>query len=39
MVHSNVNDETKWKDDLKGEVFYSLGKSRVLRCFDLFYRL
>ena len=26
-THSTVNDEIKWKDDFKGEVFYSHGKS------------
>ena len=34
--HSTVNDEIKWKDDFKGEVFYSHGKSNscgVLICF------
>ena len=33
---STVNDEIKWKDDFKGEVFYSHGKSNscgVLICF------
>ena len=25
-THSTVNDEIKWKDDFKGEVFYSHGK-------------
>ena len=33
---STVNDEIKWKDDFKGEVFYSYGKSNscdVLICF------
>ena len=35
-THSTVNDEIKWKDDFKGEVFYSHGKSNscgVLICF------
>ena len=35
-THSTVNDEIKWKDDFKGEVFYSHGKSSsggVLICF------
>ena len=35
-THSPVNDEIKWKDDFKGEVFYSHGKSNscaVLICF------
>ena len=34
-THSTVNDEIKWKDDFKGEVFYSPGKSNscgVLIC-------
>ena len=26
-THSTVNDEFKWKDDFKGEVFYSHSKS------------
>ena len=26
-THSTVNDEIKWKDDFKGKVFYSHGKS------------
>ena len=26
-THSTVNDEIKWKDDFKGEVFYSNSKS------------
>ena len=26
-THSTVNDEIKWKDDFKGEVFHSHGKS------------
>ena len=25
-THSTVNDEIKWKDDFKGEVFYTHGK-------------
>ena len=28
-THSTVNDEIKWKDDFKGEVFYSHGKSNL----------
>ena len=35
-THSTINDEIKWKDDFKGEVFYSHGKSNscgVLICF------
>ena len=35
-THSTVNDEIKWKDDFKGEVFYSHSKSNscgVLICF------
>ena len=35
-TYSTVNDEIKWKDDFKGEVFYSHGKSNsrgVLICF------
>ena len=35
-THSTANDEIKWKDDLKGEVFYSHGNSNscsVLICF------
>ena len=35
-THSTVNDEIKWKDDFKGEVFYLHGKSNsccVLICF------
>ena len=35
-THSTVNDEIKWKDNFKGEVFYSHGKSNscgVLICF------
>ena len=35
-THSTVNDEIKRKDDFKGEVFYSHGKSSsggVLICF------
>ena len=35
-THSTVNDEMKWKDDFKGEFFYSHGKSNscgVLICF------
>ena len=35
-THSTVNDEIKWKDDFKGEVFYSHGKSYscgVMICF------
>ena len=35
-THSTVNDEIKWKDDFKSEVFYSHGKSNscgVLICF------
>ena len=34
-THSTVNDEIKWKDDFKGEVFHSHGKSNscgVLIC-------
>ena len=27
QAHSTVNDEIKWKDDFKGEVFYSNSKS------------
>ena len=26
-THSTINDEIKWKDDFKGEVFYSHSKS------------
>ena len=35
-IYLTVNDEIKWKDDFKGEVFYSRGKSNscgVLICF------
>ena len=35
-THSTVNDEIKWKDDLKGEVCYSHGKSNscgILICY------
>ena len=35
-THSTVNDEIKWKDDFKGEVFYSHCKSNscsLLICF------
>ena len=35
-THSTIVDEIKWKDDFKGEVFYSHGKSNscgVLICF------
>ena len=35
-TNSTVNDEVKWKDDFKGEVFYSHGKSNscgILICF------
>ena len=35
-THSTITDEIKWKDDFKGEVFYSHGKSNscgVLICF------
>ena len=35
-THSTINDEIKWKDDFKGEVFYSHSKSNscgVLICF------
>ena len=35
-IHSTVNDEIKWKDDFKDEVFCSQGKSNscsVLICF------
>ena len=35
-THSTINDEIRWKDDFKGEVFYSHGKSNscgVLICF------
>ena len=35
-THSTVNDEIKWKDDFKGEVFYLHVKSNscgVLICF------
>ena len=35
-IHSTFNDEIKWKDDFKGEVFYTHGKSDtcgVLICF------
>ena len=35
-THSTINDEIKWKDDFKGEVFYLHGKSNscgVLICF------
>ena len=35
-TYSTVNDEIKWKDDFKGEVFHSHGKSNscgVLICF------
>ena len=35
-THLTFNDEIKWKDDFKGEVFYSHGKSNlygVLICF------
>ena len=35
-THSTANDEIKWKDDFKGEVFHSHGKSisyGVLICF------
>ena len=36
FLHSTIVDEIKWKDDFKGEVFYSHGKSNscgVLICF------
>ena len=36
-THSTINDEIKWKDDFKGEVFHSHGKSNS--CFDLFHML
>ena len=36
-IHSADNDEIKWKDDFKGEVFYWHGKSNS--CGALFHRL